>query len=155
MALLGKCKRMEGSSVFLPGFSANTFSLQLFGTFSTSIYINVMVAKFSLLLKQMLQHIPVSVIIFKTACWMFSLAYSRSSKINVITLQSLFPTNRSYKLSLCTVHMFNLSEKGGSLIVVVLPWFWRNRKPAKSFQRSHVPVSHCHPMLLLPAGDLL
>lgn len=155
MALLGKCKRTERKSVFLQGFSANMFSPQLFGTFPTSTYINVMVAKFSLFLKRMLQHTPVSVIIFKTACWIFSLAYSRSLKIDVITLQKLFPTNRSYRFSLCRVHMFNLPEKCVSLIVVVLPWFWRSGRAGKCFQRSHVLVSHRHPILLLPAGDLL
>lgn len=149
-----------GSSIFLQGFAASTFSLQLFSTFSTPAYINVMAAKFSLLLKQMLQHIRVSVIIFKTAWWIFSLVYSKSSKINVITLQNLFPTSRSCKFFLCIVHMFNLSEnekkkKDVSLIVVVLPWLWRSRRLGKTFQRSHAPVSVSHRILLLLAGDLL
>lgn len=92
-----------------------------------------------MILKKMLQHILVSVIIFKTAWWTCSLVYSRCLRINVITLHLLFPTNRSCKVSLCVVCVFNLPEKGVSLLVVVLPWFWRNRRPWKSFQRSHVP----------------
>lgn len=91
-----------------------------------------------MLLEKMLPHIPVSVIIFKTAWWTCSLVYSRCFRINVITLQSFFPTRRSGKVSLCIVCLFNLPEKGVSLHVVMLPWFWRSRS-WKSFQRSHVP----------------